>query len=239
MNKFIMTILFFGTIVHAEFSYEQEAKLYADFLVTGRSEVAKALKEYKINDASLSEKGFHSDKFILNINSSFFSKHQIDILKESSDTNTPKHIMKNLKLLLVASKNVLDSAHAMIDMPGIIFKGFIPATYGKAVGDIFRQKTGITLKQTSDKFRNIYNKPDKFELNGLIQLKNGDIPKGKTLSIHSKKSFRLLYPIYIEKACLVCHGSPKGEKDVAGRLKEGYKEGDLRGAISVSIPIKK
>jgi hypothetical protein len=45
-------------------------------------------------------------------------------------------------------------------------------------------------------------------------------------------------PLYIEKSCLPCHGEPAGEMDIAGRLKEGYKEGELRGAISVIVPIK-
>jgi hypothetical protein len=45
-------------------------------------------------------------------------------------------------------------------------------------------------------------------------------------------------PLYIEKSCLPCHGEPAGEKDISGRIKEGYKEGDLRGAISVIVPIK-
>jgi general secretion pathway protein A len=45
-----------------------------------------------------------------------------------------------------------------------------------------------------------------------------------------------MLPTYIEPACLKCHGGPKGEKDITGHIKEGYKEGDIRGAISVMIP---
>ncbi|MES9899474.1 MAG: DUF3365 domain-containing protein [Sedimenticola sp.] len=43
--------------------------------------------------------------------------------------------------------------------------------------------------------------------------------------------------IYIKKACLKCHGDPKGELDIAGKVKEGYEIGDLRGAISISMPV--
>jgi hypothetical protein len=49
---------------------------------------------------------------------------------------------------------------------------------------------------------------------------------------------RYVVPLYIEKSCLPCHGEPAGEKDITGRIKEGYKEGDLRGAISIIVPIK-
>jgi general secretion pathway protein A len=45
-----------------------------------------------------------------------------------------------------------------------------------------------------------------------------------------------MLPVYIKPACLKCHGEPKGEKDIAGGIKEGYKEGEVRGAISVMIP---
>ena len=48
----------------------------------------------------------------------------------------------------------------------------------------------------------------------------------------------MMRPVYIQKACLSCHGDPKGELDVAGRKKEGYRDGELRGAISVLIPAK-
>jgi len=44
-------------------------------------------------------------------------------------------------------------------------------------------------------------------------------------------------PIYYEKACLACHGEPKGEIDVSGYPKEGHKEGDLAGAITVAAPL--
>jgi len=37
---------------------------------------------------------------------------------------------------------------------------------------------------------------------------------------------------------LKCHGEPAGEIDVTGHKKEGYKEGDLRGAISVAFPVR-
>jgi hypothetical protein len=146
--------------------------------------------------------------------------------------------MHNLKILIDASKKVVDDAQDIINMPGIGFKGFIPATYGKSVGDIFKEKTGITLKQTSDKFRNTYNAPDEFEKIGIKKMKAAGYKKGEIISEQSANSYRVLRPIYIKDACLPCHGDPKGSTDVAGRIKEGYKVGDLRGMISVSIPTK-
>jgi hypothetical protein len=53
-------------------SYDAKGKLYADFLVTGRGEVAKSLGKYKINNENIAEKGFQSEPFAKAINVSFF-----------------------------------------------------------------------------------------------------------------------------------------------------------------------
>ena len=50
------------------------------------------------------------------------------------------------------------------------------------------------------------------------------------------KSVRVLLPLFYGKDCLSCHGTPKGERDVTGYPREGAKEGELGGAISVKIP---
>jgi hypothetical protein len=52
------------------------------------------------------------------------------------------------------------------------------------------------------------------------------------------KSMRLLLPLFYGKACLSCHGEPKRQPDISGYKKEGAKEGDLGGAISVKVPLK-
>ncbi len=48
---------------------------------------------------------------------------------------------------------------------------------------------------------------------------------------------RVVMPIYYETACLVCHGEPRGMIDISGYPKEGHREGDLAGAITVSTPL--
>ncbi len=47
-----------------------------------------------------------------------------------------------------------------------------------------------------------------------------------------------MLPLYYGKGCMGCHGEPKGETDVSGYKKEGAKEGDLGGAVSVKLPAK-
>jgi general secretion pathway protein A len=48
-----------------------------------------------------------------------------------------------------------------------------------------------------------------------------------------------LLPLFYSKPCLACHGRPKGQLDISGYEKEGFQEGDLGGAISVSLPPEK
>jgi hypothetical protein len=53
----------------------------------------------------------------------------------------------------------------------------------------------------------------------------------------------IIHPLHLEletaytKDCLTCHGSPVGQIDISGYPKEGAEEGDLAGAISVSVPM--
>ncbi|MDM8544332.1 DUF3365 domain-containing protein [Desulfococcaceae bacterium HSG9] len=154
----------------------------------------------------------------------------------TSEKNLPDNILNLLKIMLEASKKICTDIQPLINSKGVTFKGFIPATYGKQVADIFNKKTEFSLKQASLKFRNKYNKPDNYESEVLKKMEKPDYAKGTVVRKIVDGNVRIMRPIYIKNACLPCHGEPKGEIDVAGRKKEGYKEGDIRGAISVSIP---
>lgn len=81
------------------------------------------------------------------------------------------------------------------------FKGFIPAVYGKKTGDKFTQKTGIRLKQTSDRYRNSANKPDEYERLLILKFKSAGYKKGEghgeVVDIGSRKFYRYMLPLYI------------------------------------------
>lgn len=55
--------------------------------------------------------------------------------------------------------------------------------------------------------------------------------------VEGGRSIRVLLPLYYGKACLSCHGEPKGEQDLTGYPREGAHEGDLGDAISVKLPL--
>ncbi len=67
-------------------------------------------------------------------------------------------------------------------------------------------------------------------------------PKGqryaKVTMLNGKPVLRVMDPEYAGATCLTCHGGPKGERDMSGMKKEGWKEGELAGAISVILPLR-
>jgi len=70
------------------------------------------------------------------------------------------------------------------------------------------------------------NKPDAWEEKALKRFENGDSEVTSTERIQGKRYLRLMRPLKVEAECLKCH------------KKQGYKLGDIRGGISVSIPFK-
>jgi hypothetical protein len=114
--------------------------------------------------------------------------------------------------------------------------------FGLHTAEKFAAATGVALKQTSERYRNPVNQPDAFEKAVLARFAGAGWEKGKghaeVAEVGGKKVLRYLQPLYVGKACLSCHGDPKGELDVAGRAKEGYAEGELRGAVSVTVAIE-
>ena len=70
------------------------------------------------------------------------------------------------------------------------------------------------------------NKPDEFEKESLLKLENGADEISAIISEKNGRTLRLVIPVLTEKACLECHG------------RHGYKVGDVRGGLSLSISLK-
>ncbi|MEW6248708.1 MAG: DUF3365 domain-containing protein [Nitrospirota bacterium] len=74
----------------------------------------------------------------------------------------------------------------------------------------------------------------KFADSGLAVESNGAFSE----IVEAGRTVRLMLPLYYGKACLSCHGEPKGERDITGYPREGAKERELGGAISVKLSIR-
>jgi len=106
----------------------------------------------------------------------------------------------------------------------------------------------IQIKRTSFKYRNPNNKPDEYEAQALkffeeTMKKTGKLPPYYIQKINGE--YRYYKPLKVQPVCLTCHGDPKDmDPQVVKKLKElypedkalGYKVGDFRGVIRVSIP---
>ena len=143
-----------------------------------------------------------------------------------------------LRALLEASKEVVGEAQPVINQQGVGYKNFIPATYGSKAAASFSKQSHVRLKQTTLHPRNPINEPDEYEASVLKWLSGR--PRADAyvseLTDHGK-TLRVVMPLYYVTACLTCHGEPKGDLDISGYPKEGHREGDLAGAITVTAPL--
>lgn len=213
----------------------ETAELLIALLKSGRAVVSE--HQALINDASKGNKGFTDDFLAHQVIEKFKAKTRVDLSK-------PNGIPQSgiLLALLEAEREVVLEGQPVINKQGVSFKGFIPAVFARKAGEKFYKKTGIRLKLTGTDYRYPGNKPDDFEAEVLRMFADSRHPKGqqyaKATMIGGKPVMRVMDPEYAGPTCLSCHGGPKGERDITGTKKEGWKEGDLAGAISVVVPMR-
>ena len=148
-----------------------------------------------------------------------------------------------LARLLEESKKTVQSYQPVINIPGIKYKGLIPATFGTETAKRFQNWSKVYLKQTAPDhlLRNPQNKADSYEAEVMRNFSSKAADASNTIisnAVEEEKSVRVMLPLYYKKNCLICHGGPKGERDVSGYKKEGGKLGELAGAISVKLPLQ-
>jgi hypothetical protein len=208
---------------------EKIATYIADVIIAGRGIVAE--HQGLINDPQQGDKGFTPEYVEAKIRERFKEMTGKDISQLDPEAR------EIVEQVITAAKMSVKMNQPRINKPGKGFKGYIPAVFGRETGQILKGRCNIIIKQTTFKYRNAYNQPDSYEKTILKKFEDPSYPKGQGYGEQTGKFYRYLKPIYIKKACLKCHGDPKGATDIAGRKKEGYKEGDLRGAISVMFPV--
>ena len=206
---------------------------------TGRVTIEKS--QVLINDPNKGDKGYTASVFEKQLIEQFKERTEIN-LTDLGKENVPKLAKKLLPALIDAMKQTVDDYQPVINRQGMGFKGFIPATFGTHAAANFRAKTGVYLKQTMISPRNRSNAPDEFETKVLKEFTNPNFPRQRDKivsdTLASGKLVRVMLPLFYQKSCLLCHGEPKGEKDITGYKKEGAKEGDMGGAISVKLALK-
>jgi diguanylate cyclase (GGDEF)-like protein len=108
---------------------------------------------------------------------------------------------------------------------GRIFTMRNPALMTKELSGLAREKSGVTFHITSLNPINPRNKPDDFEKKALEQFELGRREMIKVDRSGPEPLFRYMAPLFVEESCLPCHKS------------QGYETGDIRGGISVNVPV--
>jgi hypothetical protein len=100
-----------------------------------------------------------------------------------------------------------------------------PAYMTRQMSELAEKWGQFRFHITSLKFINPINKPDQWETRTLTEFGKGSSESHTFVEYDNERVFRYMAPLYIGETCLKCHHE------------QGYAVGDIRGGISVSIPI--
>ena len=124
------------------------------------------------------------------------------------------------------------TANPFLEIPSIIDqtqKKYFKYNPAKVTRELSEYASNIDLWQykiTSLNPVNPVNQPDSFERVSLLEFAKG-VDEISTIENHKEgRTLRLMLPVMTENACLECHS------------RHGYRAGDVRGALSLSISLK-
>ncbi len=114
----------------------------------------------------------------------------------------------------------------IVDAKGKRYIKESPAMVTKELSEYAREERLYWFHITSLKLINPENAPDDFERSSLEKFETSGVEELSVVEqIGKAHYYRYIAPLYIEKTCLKCHSH------------QGYSIGDVRGAISVSVPM--
>ena len=218
---------------------EETARLLATLLESGRAVIER--NQALIDNPHKGDKGFTPHLFEQQLAQEFRAKTGIDLTALPAVPPSiviPPLAKELLPALVQASRDVVRDAQVVINQRGIGYKNFIPATWGSQASARFSTSSHVRLKQTALDARNPKNEPDEYEASVLNWLSARPRAEAFVSELTEEgRTLRVVMPIYYAKDCLTCHGEPKGDLDISGYPKEGHREGDLAGAITVTAPL--
>ncbi|MHB8974068.1 MAG: response regulator [Pirellulaceae bacterium] len=100
-----------------------------------------------------------------------------------------------------------------------------PAYMTRQVHELAANADNIQAHITRLKPLNPKNSPDKWEQEALLSFEKGAQEANVLLYKDDKHTARLMRPLYVDQSCMKCHEQ------------QGYKIGDVRGGISVTVPV--
>lgn len=100
-----------------------------------------------------------------------------------------------------------------------------PARSLRMLNEFNSKEYGLTGHITSLKLLRPENRPDAWEHRALLSFEKGATMAEEVVNDSGKIVYRLMKPLIAQKSCLKCHAQ------------QGYKVGDIRGGISISVPL--
>ena len=100
-----------------------------------------------------------------------------------------------------------------------------PAYMIRQMFDEFPKEYGVLGRIVSLKPLNLNNTPDDWEREALLSFENGEKERFEFTKINGEDYLRLMQPFVTKNKCLRCHAF------------QGYKVGDIRGGMGLSIPM--
>jgi len=131
------------------------------------------------------------------------------------DKDTPP----NPYLAHIKNRDVLTNAHQHLTLMN---PAYTLSQMMKEYSTLYGTKGHIT----SLTLLNPKNKPDKWERKALQKIDKTEKPVAQKVTMDNKRYLRYISPLFVQPSCLKCHAF------------QGYKVGDIRGGVSVSIPLR-
>ncbi len=101
-----------------------------------------------------------------------------------------------------------------------------PAYMLRQVQKRYAEAYGVKGRITSLRPLNPINAPDEWETKALKSFEQGEKEVVEAAEMNGKPHLRMMQPFIVEPGCLKCHAQ------------QGYKVGDIRGGIEVSVPLE-
>ncbi len=114
----------------------------------------------------------------------------------------------------------------IVDTTGRHFVKRNPAMVTRELSEYSAREGNFRYRVTTLKPINPANAPDEFERRSLLRFEQEGISEVVEIQKTDHGTvLRYMAPLYVEKACLECHAQ------------QGYREGDIRGGLSIMLPI--
>lgn len=113
----------------------------------------------------------------------------------------------------------------IVDQGGHVYVKRNPAMVTRELSEYAAQVDFCRFRVTSLQPVNPANAPDDFERRGLRDFESGEEETMEIVRASSGRTLRYMIPLKVEESCLPCHAE------------QGYQVGNIRGGLSLEIPI--